>query len=95
MNVENYICRNCGCESKLTDSHRNFLEEHDCFQPPFYCSTCFSKRLSDIWEIPGEKRIAICSECGIETRLHFVPCNDRPVYCSQCFKKMNRDNTDC
>ena len=94
MSLEEYTCRSCGCESKLTDAHRNFLEEHGCLRPPFYCSACFAQRLSEIWEVPGERRIAVCSACGAETRLHFVPCQDRPVFCPQCFKKQETSNSD-
>ncbi|MBU1105846.1 MAG: zinc-binding protein [Candidatus Riflebacteria bacterium] len=94
MSLEYYTCRNCGCENKLIDAHRNFLEEHGCSQPPFYCSICFSQRLGEIWEIPSEKRIAACSICGVETRLPFVPCLSRPVYCPQCFKIQNATNDE-
>lgn len=29
---------------------------------------------------------AICSDCGKETQVPFVPRNDKPVYCSDCFQ---------
>jgi CxxC-x17-CxxC domain-containing protein len=29
---------------------------------------------------------AICSDCGKETMVPFVPRNDKPVYCSDCFQ---------
>ncbi|PKL50143.1 MAG: hypothetical protein CVV42_03910 [Candidatus Riflebacteria bacterium HGW-Riflebacteria-2] len=87
MNSGNLVCRCCGGSFSLSDAQRNFLTEHDCAAPPLYCSSCFADRLRQIWEVPGEKRVAVCSVCGIQTRLCFVPCQDRPVYCQKCFRK--------
>jgi CxxC-x17-CxxC domain-containing protein len=30
----------------------------------------------------------VCSNCGKETEVPFVPRGDRPVYCSDCFSQM-------
>ncbi|HAE40407.1 MAG TPA: zinc-binding protein [Candidatus Riflebacteria bacterium] len=87
MVLENYYCRNCGCECIITDAQRNFLEGYGCSQPPLFCDACFTAELSQVWEMPGERRVAVCSECGVETRLHFVPSLGRPVFCPQCHKK--------
>ena len=35
----------------------------------------------------GEYTKVICSDCGTECRVPFVPRNDRPVYCSDCFRQ--------
>ena len=32
-----------------------------------------------------QMHVAVCSSCGGEARLPFVPRGDRPVYCSDCF----------
>jgi CxxC-x17-CxxC domain-containing protein len=32
-----------------------------------------------------QTHVAVCSSCGGEARLPFVPRGDRPVYCSDCF----------
>lgn len=32
-----------------------------------------------------EMHPAVCSQCGKETRVPFVPRSDKPVYCSDCF----------
>jgi len=36
----------------------------------------------------GERQLypAICSDCGRETMVPFVPREDRPVYCSDCYR---------
>jgi CxxC-x17-CxxC domain-containing protein len=31
---------------------------------------------------------AVCSNCGREARVPFVPRGDKPVYCSDCFGQM-------
>ena len=35
---------------------------------------------------------AVCSNCGKETEVPFVPTGDRPVYCSDCFSQMGGGN---
>ncbi len=87
MDLGNLICRSCGIAFYLSDAHRNFLVEHGCDVEPFYCHTCFADRLREICEIPGERRVAICSICGAQTRLCFIPCQDRPVYCNKCYRQ--------
>src|SRR5690349_14090434 len=34
---------------------------------------------------PRQMTQVICSSCGKETEVPFVPSGDRPVYCSDCF----------
>ena len=82
-----FICRCCGLERNISpEKHRFFLEKgYDC--TPMFCDSCVSARLDQIWEPLGERRAAICSDCGCETRLNFVPCKELPVYCSECYKK--------
>ena len=91
MESGKFACHACACEVGLSDARIDFLSEYGCEQPPLYCNTCFAERLRQIWEVPGEKRVAVCSICGVQTRLCFVPCLDRPVYCRQCFQAKNAD----
>jgi CxxC-x17-CxxC domain-containing protein len=37
---------------------------------------------------PRQMTTVICSNCGKETQVPFVPTGDRPVYCSDCFSQM-------
>ena len=81
------ICRSCGgIIQSPSDKHR-FLAEKGYANCALFCDACISARLDQIWEAPGERRIATCSDCGCETRLHFVPCKELPVYCPECHKK--------
>ncbi|UUX93536.1 CxxC-x17-CxxC domain-containing protein [Methanoplanus endosymbiosus] len=36
---------------------------------------------------PREMHKAICSDCGKECEVPFVPAEGRPVYCSDCLPK--------
>jgi CxxC-x17-CxxC domain-containing protein len=37
---------------------------------------------------PRQMTTVICSNCGQETQVPFVPTGNRPVYCSDCFAQM-------
>jgi CxxC-x17-CxxC domain-containing protein len=82
-----FICRNCGLEKSVIAEKQRFLAEKGYDRPPMFCEACITARLDQIWEAPGEKRLASCTDCGCETRLSFVPCKELPVYCPECFKK--------
>ncbi len=34
---------------------------------------------------------AVCSNCGRDCEVPFLPTNNKPVYCSDCFEKMGND----
>lgn len=85
--ITEYICHGCSQVTDLPVARRNFLLDKGFAGVPLYCDSCFAARLKQIWEVPGEKRQATCSDCGRETRLHFVPSLDKPVYCPECFAK--------
>ena len=87
-----FVCSNCGVSHELPANRQNFLQERGCDQPPMFCDSCFTSRLKDIWEIPGEKRVAICASCGCEAKLQFVPCQDKPVFCAACYQKNKSDS---
>ena len=36
---------------------------------------------------------AVCSACGKETMVPFVPSNDKPVYCSDCFQSRRQERS--
>jgi CxxC-x17-CxxC domain-containing protein len=37
---------------------------------------------------PRQMTQVVCSNCGKDTEVPFVPTGDRPVYCSDCFSQM-------
>ncbi|NCB38541.1 MAG: zinc-binding protein [Erysipelotrichia bacterium] len=85
--VTTFICRSCGSEYNVSLERQKFLSEKGYDSTPVFCDDCIAARLDQIWETPGEKRLAICADCGCETKPGFVPSQDRPVYCPECFKK--------
>ncbi|MDD3145704.1 MAG: zinc-ribbon domain containing protein [Candidatus Riflebacteria bacterium] len=82
-----FVCHSCGLEKTVSPEKLKFFAEKGYEQEPMFCETCINARLDQIWETPGERRCAICSDCGCETRLNFVPCKELPVYCPKCYKK--------
>lgn len=36
---------------------------------------------------PRKMSDAVCSDCGIDTQVPFVPTEGRPVYCKDCYNK--------
>jgi len=90
--TSSFCCRNCGQIVNISPEKQGFLAEKGYEGRLLFCDACINARLDQIWEAPGERRVAICSDCGCETRLNFVPCKELPVYCPQCFKKRNSNS---
>ena len=84
-----FICRSCGLEKNMISEKRRFMAEKGYNSKPMFCEACINARLDQIWETPGERRMAICSDCGCETKLTSVQCKDTTVYYPACFKKRN------
>ncbi len=82
-----FICRSCGLEKTIVVEKQKFMTEKGYDRQPMFCEDCIVARLDQIWETPGEKRLVLCSDCGRETRLTFVPYKELPLYCPECFKK--------
>jgi len=81
------ICGNCRREFEVLPARVKFAAEKNFFCLPFYCESCFAGILEKVWEVPGERRLVPCADCGREARLHFVPTQEKPVYCGNCYKK--------
>lgn len=88
MPTENtlFTCRCCALEKSISPEKSRFLIENGYEKAPMFCESCINARLDQLWETPGERRSAICTDCGCETRLNFVPCLQLPVYCTECYK---------
>jgi CxxC-x17-CxxC domain-containing protein len=64
---------------------------------PGRCPTCRANRrasrdggvaMDAPYRPPREMHPAVCAQCGVETRVPFLPRGDRPVYCSTCFDQV-------
>ncbi len=87
-----FICRSCGAEKSTILEKQKFLAEKAYESLPLFCDACINARLNQIWETPGERRVATCTECGCETKLNFVPNKELPVFCPECYKKTASDD---
>lgn len=71
--------------------------------PPGRCAACRATRKArvgaDVASTGGdsgfrrdrtqrEMHPAVCSNCGRDTMVPFVPRGDKPVYCSSCFEQV-------
>ncbi|HLI52300.1 MAG TPA: zinc-ribbon domain containing protein [Thermomicrobiaceae bacterium] len=92
-------CRDCGQEFVFTAGEQQFYAEKGFTNEPRRCPDCRrnAKQRRDggssygsSYEPRGERTMypAVCSKCGKDTMVPFMPRNDKPVYCSDCFQEM-------
>ena len=82
----NPICKGCKQEFVFKTARKDFFEAAKYFEMPLFCPKCFEAHLEKIWKYPGQQRAIICSSCGIESKLHFVPAKDQEVFCPKCYQ---------
>jgi CxxC-x17-CxxC domain-containing protein len=91
-----FDCPNCGNTFHLTASDLEFLAVRGLDGHKSICPECRAKlRASYVNWNSGrgqgrqgrEMHTTACAECGIETRVPFIPREGRPVYCPGCFEK--------
>ena len=87
-------CADCTQSFTFTSEDQEFYAQKG-YSTPKRCSVCRANRRStssrrsgsygnDRYNKPQHK--VICSACGCETTVPFVPKSDRPVYCSDCYR---------
>ena len=90
-------CRECGADFAFTAGEQQFFALKGLVNEPGRCPTCRANRrasrdggvaLDAPYRPPREMHPAICAQCGVETRVPFLPRGDRPVYCSTCFDQV-------
>ena len=100
-NDKSLSCRDCGKEFVFTAGEQEFHAEKGFTNVPSRCPDCRAARKnaggfgggrSSDRGGPREMHSAICSECGKEAKVPFVPRGDKPVYCSECFQNQ-RDSS--
>lgn len=90
-------CRDCGNEFVFTAGEQAFYAEKGFTNEPRRCPDCRraaktggsgSYGHGGSYGARAERTMhpAVCSACGKETMVPFVPSNDKPVYCSDCFQ---------
>lgn len=92
---KNLTCRDCGRDFVFTAGEQEFHAMKGFTNAPVRCPECRTARKSSGgggfgerrgFGAPREMHTAVCSECGKEAQVPFVPRGDRPVYCSDCFQ---------
>ncbi len=84
------VCRDCGNEFVFTAGEQEFYAEKGFQNEPTRCRECRQARKAtrNNGNGPREMHDAVCANCGAETKVPFLPREDRPVYCSECFAAM-------
>jgi CxxC-x17-CxxC domain-containing protein len=92
-------CVDCGEEFIFTAGEQAFYREKGLTNAPTRCRACRDKRKAERGQggasAPAsssrEMHPAVCSRCGAETTVPFVPTGARPVYCRDCFNAMKHE----
>ena len=92
-------CVDCGEEFLFTAGEQSFYREKGLTNAPTRCKACREKRKTERGQGGGgaaggarEQHTAVCSRCGAETTVPFVPTGSRPVYCRDCFNAMKKEH---
>jgi CxxC-x17-CxxC domain-containing protein len=90
-------CVDCGEDFLFTAGEQAFYASKGLSNAPIRCKKCREARKTQRAETGHSPRAAgrgggsremhttVCSECGAETQVPFVPVSNRPVYCRDCY----------
>jgi CxxC-x17-CxxC domain-containing protein len=96
-------CKECGSVFVFTAGEQEFYSSRGFEHLPGRCPQCRAARKARQAESgysnggsysSGPRRVAremhpaVCSACGKDTEVPFVPRGDKPVYCSDCFAQV-------
>ena len=81
-------CRDCGRDFTFTSGEQDFYQTRGLQHEPRRCPDCrTARRVSDGGPRSSrEMHDVICSNCGKQTQVPFIPTGSRPVYCMDCFQ---------
>ncbi|MGI6161215.1 MAG: zinc-ribbon domain containing protein [Christensenellales bacterium] len=81
------VCKDCGSDFVFTTGEQEFYAEKGFQNEPARCRECRDVRKNAARK-PREMYDAVCANCGVDTKIPFIPKNDRPIYCSDCFQSV-------
>lgn len=94
-------CRDCGEEFVFTAGEQSFYKERGFQHEPTRCRRCRDEKkrqgapsgggnTSHQAQAPSSRELyeAVCSSCGVATRVPFHPTPGKPVYCRECFQSV-------
>lgn len=87
MEDKTLVCRDCGKEFVWTVGEQEFYQQKGFDQAPTRCPDCRRKHKAQKSGDRGERAMhpAVCSKCGKDTMVPFVPRGDKPVLCNDCY----------
>jgi len=87
-------CIDCGVDFVFTCGEQLFFREKQFRNEPKRCKTCKAKRVATLGAastgrhgLSRTETPAVCSQCGKETTVPFLPTQGRPVLCRDCFQR--------
>ncbi len=92
-------CRDCGRDFVFTAGEQEFHVQKGFTNMPARCPDCRTARKASGSfggarnSGPREMHTTVCSSCGKECQVPFVPRGDKPVYCSDCFQNQRGDSS--
>jgi CxxC-x17-CxxC domain-containing protein len=95
MPEDRYLkCSDCGADFVFTAGEQSFYREKGLTSEPTRCRECREKRKASRGDRSSggggggarEMHQAVCSECGAQTTVPFIPVSNRPIYCKDCFQ---------
>lgn len=85
-------CRDCDSAFVWSAGEQAFYAAKNLMNPPGRCPACRARARAarEAGGMAGGARHrelfpVVCSRCGVQTQVPFMPRDDRPVYCSSCF----------
>lgn len=79
-------CVDCGKQFTWTAGEQEFYKAKGFDNPPSRCPECRAKRKAERMSSRTMTKI-VCSNCGKEDEVPFVPRKGTPVLCRECFQK--------
>ncbi len=82
-------CSDCAADFVFTAGEQEFYKSRGLMNEPKRCPSCRSQRKqkSDV-RVERQFFEVVCDQCGVMTKVPFVPRQNRPVLCKDCFDKV-------
>ena len=86
-------CVDCGAQFVFTAAEQEFYAQKGFTNEPKRCKDCREKKKNEMGGGsrgrggPREMFKTVCSNCGNEALVPFMPKDGRPVLCDNCFKQ--------
>ena len=88
-------CTVCSGAFDFTEDEQSFYEQKG-FQPPKKCKPCRDQAKRNrgggggggggFGRAPRQMYDTVCSACGVETQVPFMPNGSKPIFCRDCFQ---------